>query len=42
MALIVNMERVIDRVILEIGDESRNVDDCHGPSLPRRWDRSRC
>ena len=29
MALVVDMETVFDRVILEIGDEPGDVDDCH-------------
>ncbi|CAB4609685.1 unannotated protein [freshwater metagenome] len=34
MALVVHMEGVIDGVILQIGYETRYIDDCHGTSLP--------
>lgn len=34
MPLVVDMERMIDSVILEIGYETRYIDDCHVTSLP--------
>ncbi len=34
MPLVMDMERMIDSVILEIGYETRDIDDCHGTSLP--------
>ena len=34
MPLVMDMERMIDSVILEIGYETRDIDDCHATSLP--------
>jgi hypothetical protein len=33
--LVVHVEAVLDGVVLELADESRDVDGGHGPSLPR-------
>ena len=40
MALVVDVEAVVDGVVLEVGDEPGDVDDGHGPSLPRPARRS--
>jgi hypothetical protein len=29
MAFVVHMETVLDRVVLEVGDEAGDIDDCH-------------
>ncbi len=34
MTLVVHVEPVVDRLALEVGDEPRNVDDCHALTLP--------
>ncbi len=36
VALVVDVETVVDGVILEVGDEAGHVDDGHVHSLPRR------
>ena len=36
MPLVVHVEPVLDRVILEVGDETREVDDRHGRVTPSR------
>jgi hypothetical protein len=41
MTLVVDVEPVIDGLALEVGDESRYVDDCHGERLPARVARTR-
>ena len=34
VTLVVDVEPVVDGLALEVGDETRHVDDCHGGRLP--------